>query len=298
MSIDIFDRDLLIDRRMRQLSEREYYDFLFKRAEEDIADRLDTILRSYENVLQIGSSSSKTLAGHEKISNMTYLDSHPVFFDSSNWMNIVGDPEFLPFKAGSFDLAVSPLSLVFINDLPGVLLQLRQCLKPDGLFIGNFAGGQTLFELREAFALAEEEMEGGASPRVAPFLDVRDGGALLQRAGFSLPVTDSEVVKISYETPLHLMRDLRGMGATNILFARRQKPLRRSTLMRMCEIYADRFGDCDGRIPASFEFVSLTGWCPHESQQKPLSPGSASMRLSEALGVEERSAGEKAGGTS
>ncbi len=295
MPTDIFDRALLRDRRKRRLAEINQYDFLFRRAEEDIAERLDAILRQFDNGLQIGSVGDSLLKHHPKISGLSVLDDDPAFFGVDASSGIVGDPEFLPFKPGSFDLAVSPLSLIFVNDLPGALLQLRQALKPDGLYIGIFAGGQTLIELRDCFALAEDEMEGGVSPRVAPFLDVRDGGGLLQRAGFALPVADSEIVRVSYETPFHLMRDLRGMGASNILVSRRKKPLPRSTMMRMCEIYFDRYSDQDGRIYASFEFVCLTGWCPHESQQKPLQPGQARTRLSDALGVREYSTGEKAG---
>lgn len=295
MPTDIFDRALLRDRRKRRFAECGQYDFLFRRAEEDIAERLDDILRHFDKGLQIGSVGESLFTLHPKVSELFVLDDDPVFTGSGRGNAVVGDPEFFPFKSGFFDLIVSPLSLVFINDLPGTLLQLRRALKPDGLFIGVFAGGQTLSELRDCFALAEDEIEGGVSPRVAPFLDVRDGGGLLQRAGFALPVADSEVVRISYETPFHLMRDLQGMGASNVLVSRRKKPLRRSTMMRMCEIYADKYSDQDGRVYASFEFICLTGWCPHESQQKPLQPGTASTRLSEALGVTEYSAGEKAG---
>jgi SAM-dependent methyltransferase len=207
----------------------------------------------------------------------------------------VGDAEWLPFAPERLDLVVSLLALHAVNDLPGALIQIRRALKPDGLFIGCLLGGATLTELRQAFTEAEAEMEGGVSPRVAPFADVRDLGGLLQRAGFALPVTDIEPVTVRYADPSGLFRDLRAMGLTNALRARRKAPLRRATLMRACEIYAQRFADADGRLRATFELAWLSGWAPHASQQRPLQPGSAKMRLADALGTEERSAGEKAG---
>jgi SAM-dependent methyltransferase len=206
--------------------------------------------------------------------------------------SVLGDEEHLPFRGERFDLAVSLLALQSVNDLPGALVQIRRALNPDGLFIGALLGGTTLNELRQAFTQAEAELEGGVSPRVAPFADVRDLGGLLQRAGFALPVTDSEVVRVRYGDPFALMRDLRLMGFTNSLSDRRKTPLRRATLLRMAQIYAERFADPDGRLPATFEIVWLSGWAPHESQQKPLRPGSAKMRLADALGVPENPATE------
>jgi SAM-dependent methyltransferase len=190
---------------------------------------------------------------------------------------------------------VSALSLQFVNDLPGALVQIRRVLKPDGLFVAALAGGDTLTELRQSFAAAESEIEGGLSPRVAPFGDVRDLGALLQRAGLALPVTDVDRITVRYDTAFALMHDLRRMGATNTLLDRRRVPLRRATLMRMAEIYAERFADADGRLRATFEIVWLSGWAPHPSQQQPLRPGSARARLADALGTQEISTGEKAG---
>jgi SAM-dependent methyltransferase len=209
---------------------------------------------------------------------------------------VVADEETLPFRDASLDLVVSALALQFVNDLPGTLIQIRRALKPDGLFLAAMIGGDSLVELREAFAQAEAEIEGGVSPRVAPFADLRDLGALLQRAGFALPVTDADRLTVRYASPLALMHDLRRMGAGNALTERRRMPLRRSTLRRMIEIYAERFSDPDGRIRATFEIVWLSGWAPHESQQKPLAPGSAKTRLADALRAQEISAGEKAGG--
>lgn len=196
---------------------------------------------------------------------------------------IVGDEENLPLAQESFELAVTALSLQNLNDIPGALLQLRRVLRPDGLFLGCLLGGTSLHELRTALAAAETEMYGGISPRVAPFADVRDMGGLLQRAGFALPVADSEIVTVRYASMFGLMADLRAMGATNVLAARLRKPLSKGFFLRAAEIYAQRFSDSDGRARATFEMIFLSGWAPHESQQKPLAPGSAKMRLSDAL---------------
>ena len=199
----------------------------------------------------------------------------------------------MPFADGSLDLVVSALALQFVNDLPGTLIQIRRALKPDGLLLAALIGGDSLAELREAFAQAESEVEGGASPRVAPFADLRELGALLQRAGLALPVVDSDRLTVRYRSVFDLMRDLRRMGATNVLHERRRTPLRRATLQRLAEIYAQRFADADGRLRATFEIAWLSGWAPHESQQKPLKPGSAVQRLADALGTKEIPAGEK-----
>ncbi len=188
---------------------------------------------------------------------------------------IVADEEALPFGDGTLDLVVSALALQFVNDLPGTLVQVRRALKPDGLFLAALIGGETLTELRQSFAAAESEVEGGASPHVAPFVDLRDLGALLQRAGFALPVTDVDRLTVRYDSVFGLMRDLRRMGATNALHARRRTPLKRATLMRMAEIYAERFSDNDGRVRATFEIIWLSGWAPHPGQQQPLKPGTA-----------------------
>jgi SAM-dependent methyltransferase len=208
---------------------------------------------------------------------------------------VAADEEALPFRDASLDLVVSALALQFVNDLPGTLIQIRRALRPDGLFLAAMIGGDSLAELREAFAQAEAEVEGGVSPRVAPFADLRELGALLQRAGFALPVTDVDRLTVRYASPLALMHDLRRMGASNALSERRRTLLRRATLHRVFEIYAERFADPDGRIRATFEIVWLSGWAPHESQQQPLKPGSAKTRLADALRTQEVSAGEKAG---
>jgi SAM-dependent methyltransferase len=203
--------------------------------------------------------------------------------------------ETLPLQEGAFDLVVSTLLLHFANDPVGQLIQMRRALKPNGLMLAALFGGQTLNELRASLAEAEVECESGLSPRVAPMAEIRDLGGLLQRAGFAMPVADSERLVVTYATPLHLMRELRAMGETNILTARRRQPMRRATLMRACEIYAEHFGTPDGRVRATFEIVFLTGWAPGPDQPKALRPGSATVCLADALGSEEISAGEKAG---
>ena len=185
-------------------------------------------------------------------------------------LRVVADEEALPFADASLDMVVSGLSLQLVNDLPGTLVQMRRALKPDGLLLASLLGGATLTELREAWIAAEAEISGGASPRVAPFADVRDMGRLLQRAGFALPVVDSETVVVTYPNPLALMQEIKAMGASNMLIARRRTPVTRSLLLRAAEIYAERFAGADGRVSATFEILTLTAWAPDESQPKPL----------------------------
>jgi SAM-dependent methyltransferase len=204
------------------------------------------------------------------------------------------DEEALPFSPASFDLVVSALSLHWVNDLPGALVQIRAALEPDGLFLAALLGGDTLRELRLALLEAESAIEGGASPRVSPFADLRDAAGLLQRAGFALPVADSDTLTVTWADPLALMRELRGMGETNAVAARRKEVARRETLFAASARYQAQFGTTDGRIPASFQVIYLAGWAPDASQQQPLRPGSAASRLAEALGTREISAGVKA----
>ena len=212
-----------------------------------------------------------------------------------NTLRVVADEERLPFGDGTLDLIVSTLSLHWTNDLVGALIQIRRALKPDGLFIGAIFGGATLTELRQCLLAAESELTDGASMRVSPFADAIDAAGLLQRAGFALPVADVDRVKVRYSHPLKLLRDLRAMGETSVLLDRSRKPLSRKVLFRAMELYVERFAEPDGKVPATFEIVSVTGWAPHDSQQKPLRPGSAKMRLADALGVKEQPAGDKAG---
>jgi SAM-dependent methyltransferase len=281
----IFDRQLL-RRRLARAKKLGPATFLIDRVAQELGERLAVVLRQFEHAADLGTPGdavARVLAASGKVGTVISADS------------IAADEEALPFAEGSLDLVVSALSLQFVNDLPGTLIQIRRALKPDGLFLAALIGGESLSELREAFAQAESEVEGGVSPRVAPFADLRDLGGLLQRAGFALPVVDSDKLTVRYPSVVALMHDLRRMGATNILRERRRVPLKRATLQRMAEIYAQRFADADGRLRATFEIVWLLGWTPHESQQKPLKPGSATQRLADALGSREISAGEKAG---
>jgi SAM-dependent methyltransferase len=293
----IVDRNLLRARRRRALALGPST-FLADRVADDLADRLAIVLRAFPCAVDLGTPTDglrSRLAGGGKVGTLIVTDALVETVAGRAGLAIAADEEALPFRDGSLDLVVSALALHFVNDLPGTLVQIRRALRPDGLFVAALLGGDTLTELRQAFAAAEAEMEDGISPRVLPFPDLRDLGGLLQRAGFALPVTDIDRLTVRYASPLALMQDLRRMGATNPLVDRRRRPLRRATLRRMLEIYAARFADPDQRIRATFEIVFLSGWAPHESQQQPLNPGSARARLADALGTQERSAGEKAG---
>ena len=290
----IFDRRLLRVRRARAAA-LDPAIFLIERVADDLAARLSAVLRTFDLAVDIGTPNDavrRRLA--DRVGAIVAVD--PIAGHiAGERLAVVADEETLPFRDGSIDLAVSALALQFVNDLPGTLIQIRRALKPDGLLLAAMVGGESLAELRAAFAAAEAEVEGGISPRVAPFTDLRDLGALLQRAGFALPVTDVDRVIVRYASPLALMHDLRRMGAGNVLTARRRAPLRRATLRRVFEIYAERFADADGRIRATFEIVWLSGWTPHQSQQQPLAPGSAKTRLADALRTQEIPAGEKTG---
>jgi SAM-dependent methyltransferase len=291
----VFDRDLL-RRRRRRAQALGPSSFLLERAAEDLTDRLAAVLRVFEDAIDLGTPAPavrRRLAGTGKVGTLIAVDA--LAERAADALAVAADEEALPFRDGSLDLVVSALALQFVNDLPGTLVQIRRALRPDGLFVAALIGGDTLIELRQAFAEAEAEMEDGISPRVAPFADVRAVGALLQRAGFALPVTDVDRVMVRYASPLALMHELRSMGATNPLIDRRRRPLRRATLQRMTDIYRARFSDPDGRVRATFEIIHLSGWAPHASQQRPLAPGSARTRLADALGTREHPAGEKAG---
>ena len=288
----VFDRALL-RRRLARAQRLGFESFLIDRVAADLSERLGAVLRQFDRAVDLGTPTEgvrAALAGNGAVG--TLVAAAPL---ARAQPAVVVDEEALPFCDASLDLIVSALTLQFVNDLPGTLAQIRRALKPDGLLLAAMLGGDTLTELRQSFAAAEAEIEGGISPRVAPFADVREMGALLQRAGLALPVTDVERVVVRYSSPFRLMDDLRRMGATNALAERRRTPLRRATLNRMAEIYARRFADPDGRIRASFEIVWLCGWAPHQSQQQPLRPGSAQARLADALGTREIGAGEKAG---
>lgn len=287
----LFDRTLR-RRRLERAGRIGLADFLKRRAAESAVQSLLAIMRSFPLAVDLSGSGSllqQTLAEEgagERIGRLIRADAV-----RSSAAELVLDEEALPFAGESLDLAVSLLSLHWTNDLPGALSQIRRALKPDGLFLGALFGGTTLNELRWALTQAEIEVTGGAGPRISPFADAFDGAALLQRAGFALPVSDLDRVTVRYADPFRLIADLRAMGETGLL-AERPRPLTRAVLARMAELYAERFAGPDGRIPATFDIISLTGWAPHPDQQKPLRPGSAKMRLADALGVKEQGAGE------
>jgi SAM-dependent methyltransferase len=267
----LFDRALLRARQQRALMQGPAT-FLLDRVAEDMAERLNAVMRDFKSAAVIGT------AGHQVGGALAGR------FDRYARVDLPErESEALPLEAQSLDLVVSALAFQFVNDLPGVLAQIRRALRPDGLLMAAMVGGDTLTELRQSFAAAEAELEGGVSPRVAPFADLRDVGALLQRAGLALPVTDVDRVVVRYDSAFGLMQDLRRMGATNILLERRRMPTRRATMVRMAEIYRDRFADPDGRIRATFDVIWLSGWAPHENQPKPLKPGSAKASLEEAV---------------
>jgi SAM-dependent methyltransferase len=290
----VFDRQILRDHR-RRAATLGASTFLLDRVAEDFAERLATVLRQFDRALDLGTptdSLRRVLAASGKVGTIIAAD----VLVGGDTLAVMADAEALPFRDATLDLVVSALALQFVNDLPGTLIQIKRALKPDGLFLAALVGGDTLTELRQAFAAAEAEIEDGISPHVAPFADLREMGTLLQRAGFALPVTDIDRLTVRYASPFDLMHDLRRMGASNPLIVRLRRPLKRATLMRMVEIYAERFSDTDGRIRATFEIVWLSGWAPHESQQQPLKPGSAQRRLADALGTQEIAAGEKTKG--
>jgi SAM-dependent methyltransferase len=294
----VFDR-AAVRRNLRRAEQLGASTFLIDRAAEDLHERLSAVLRRFELAVDLASPTDavrRRLRGADLASTLIAVThSGSLATPARDDLTVVADPEALPFREDSLDLVVSALALQFVNDLPGTFVQVRRALKPDGLFLAGLIGGDSLTELRQAFAAAEAELEHGASPHVAPFADVRAIGMLLQRAGFALPVTDVDRLSVRYESAFALMQDLRRMGAANALAERRRTPLRRATVMRMAQIYAERFSDPDGRVRATFDIVWLSGWKPHASQQRPLAPGSAKARLADALGTREIPAGDKAG---
>jgi len=261
-------------------------DFLLARVADDLVDRLAVLTKRFPRALDwasCGPHGAEVLATSDRIDQVVRASLVPDVMDFAPWQSLIVDGGLVPFGGQTFDLVSSLLALQIVDDLPGALVQLRRVLRPDGLLVGCVLGGETLTELRQVLAAAEIDCEGGLSPRVAPFVDLRDMGGLLQRAGFALPVTDSDQVTVRYKDIFGLIADLRAMGATNPLLARQRKPMGKATLLRASELYREKFGDPDGRIRASFEIIWFSGWVPHESQQKPLKPGSAQMRLADAL---------------
>ena len=297
----LFDRRLHRRRLDRAAAGFSAAAFLKQRAAQDAIDRLEAIMREFPRAVDLGARDgafATALAASEAAARVGWL----IETDLSGRMlagragaRVQMDEEHLPFADESLDLVVSTLALHWVNDLPGALIQIRRALKPDGLFLGAILGGSTLTELRQALTEAEAEISGGAGLRVSPFADTFDAAALLQRASFALPVADVDRVRVRYAHPLRLIADLRAMGEANALTDRARQPLSRVVLARACEIYAARFSEPDGRVVATFDIVTMTGWAPHPDQQKPLKPGSARMRLADALGTTEKPAGDKVG---
>lgn len=289
--ITVFDRDILKLRRDRAATKAQDYNFLFAETAERLADRLDDTTRNFPMAVDLGCHSGElgqiigTRGGIETLYQTDISARYAQVARTNNGKGtLVADEEFLPFAEGSLDLILSNLSLHWVNDLPGMLLQARRSLKPDGLFLACMLGGETLKDLREALMTAEAEEEGGVSPRVSPFVDVKDAGALLQRSGFALPVVDADDIFIDYPDALKLMRDLSGMGESNLITKRSKKFTKRSTLARAAAIYHERHARSDGRIMAKFQVVYLTAWAPDESQPKPLRRGSGQVSLVDFLG--------------
>jgi len=303
----IFDRAAVRTHRDRAARSPAAHDFLIRESAERLLDRLEDVTRQFPRALDLGCRTgtlARILKGRGGIENIVHADLSwemvcrisrlSSFGGTLAGSCVVADEELLPFAPESFDIILSNLSLHWINDLPGTLAQLNRALKPDGLFLATMFGGDTLWELREALLQAEAEFEGGAGPRVSPFVDVRDAGDLLNRARFALSVADVDSVTVTYPDMFRLMADLRGMGETNAARARRRTFTRRETLMRAGTIYRELHGDEESRLPATFQIIALTGWAPHASQPKPRRPGSAATRLADALGTTEQSVGDKA----
>ena len=289
----IFDRAAHRARLDRAAAGYATADFLKRRAAEDAAARLEAIMREFPVAVDLGARTGafrEALARSDaaaRVGLVIETDLSERMLAGRPGARVVADEERLPFAFGKLDLVVSTLALHWTNDVVGALIQIRRALKPDGLFIGTLFGGSTLTELRQSLIAAEAELTGGAGSRVSPFADASDAAGLLQRAGFALPVADVDRVTVRYAHPLKLLADLRAMGETSVLADRHPKPLTRAVLGRAFELYVERFAEADGRIPATFEILTLTGWTPDPSQQQPLKPGSAKMRLADALGAVE-----------
>ncbi|HEX6111932.1 MAG TPA: methyltransferase domain-containing protein [Geminicoccaceae bacterium] len=283
----VFDRRVLRRRRGRVAQALHGFDFLIREAALRLIERLGDVRRAFPLALELGCHTGQLAAalhGSAQVGRLIQSDLAYDMVRRTPGERLVLDEEALPFGAGRLDLVLSCFSLHWINDLPGTLAQIRYALKPDGLFLAIMPGGTTLFELRESLMRAELEIAGGAGPRVSPFVDVRDAGMLLQRAGFALPVVEADTLTVTYDHPLKLMAELRGMGEANAL-AQPGRGLSRSTLWRACAIYRELFGDGADRVPATIQLLTLSGWAPDPRQPQPIRRGSGRVNLAEALGV-------------
>ena len=284
--MQVFDRTAVRRHRDRAAPVLDAHDFLFREVGERLLDRLDDIKRRFPLALDLGCHGGqlgRLIGARGGVESLIQCDLSPAMAGRAGSPALAADEELSPFGPETFDLVLSCLSLHWVNDLPGALVQMRTALKPDGLFAAAMLGSGTLAELRTAFAWAEEAEEGGLSPRVSPFADARTAGDLLQRAGFALAVVDTETIALDYADPFRLFRELRGMGETNAVIERRKGLTRRATVMEAAERYRTEFGGADGRVRASFCVLYMTGWAPDPSQQRPLAPGSAQARLADAL---------------
>lgn len=279
----LFDRRTLRRRRDRAVAGFAEHDFLVHEVAARLTERLHDVNRRFVRVLDLGARDGCLRSALAADALVVQSDLSAGFVAGLAGPRLVADEEALPFAPHAFDLVLSNLTLHWANDLPGALYQIRQALRPDGLLLAALWGSETLRELRQALLEAEAAVEGGASPRVGPFVDVRAAGGLLQRAGFALPVVDADLITVTYDNAFALMRDLRGMGEANLHAERRRGWSRRRTLMAAAEVYHARHADSEGRIPATFQVIYLTGWAPHESQPKPLKPGSGKMSLKDVL---------------
>jgi SAM-dependent methyltransferase len=281
----LFDTSLAIARKRRAMANpRDGAGFLMERVADDLAERFAVVERRFPEaavLFSVTADGASVLRASGKVDHVVRVEADPSFSGTDD--SLVASPETVPLAPESLDLAVSLLALHEVNDVPGLMIQIRRALRADGLFLAALPGAGTLSELRDSLISAEGELRGGAAARVYPFADVRDMGGLLQRAGFALPVADVETITVRYSTMFGLLRDLRAMGATSALLDRPRRPLTRGILGRAAEIYAERYADADGRIRATFSIVWLSGWVPHPTQRQPLKPGSAQMSLAKAL---------------
>lgn len=296
--VDVFDRAAVLRFKTRAAPNIGQHNFLFDWALENIMERLALVKKDFPCCVIGGARQSppvtEKLRGQNNIQKLRIMDSAPSLLEKQSSPVLLADDEWLPFADDTLDLFIQNLGLHSVNDLPGALIQINRALKPDGLFIGAMFGGDTLIELRQVLNQAELVHSNGLSPRIAPFADKQQMGGLMQRAGFALPVIDSDTVTVTYDNMFKLLEDIRGMGESNAITARHKSPLPRAVLMNAAELYQQQFSEADGRIHATFEIIFLLGWAPHDSQQKPQRPGSANKTLADALATEEIKTGETA----
>ncbi len=282
----IFDRRLLRLRRSRAAGRYADFDFLVNEMTERIVERLADVRRSFGTTLVLGCHTGQVAAALPKaqVGDVIQADLSPSMLEQVNDVRVALDEERLPFGFDCFDLVIAVGNLHWVNDLPGTLIQIRYALKPDGLLLAAMPGGRTLHELRTCLSESEDQVNEVAAPRVAPFIDVPDAGDLLRRTGYTLPVADIDTLNVTYEHPLKLLKDLRGMAETNMLLESAAIPLRRSTLLQACRLYQERYADAQGRVAATFQLLMLAAWSPGPGQPQPLRRGSGQASLAEALG--------------